>query len=237
MKKQLHGPNTKPTYQSPSATQTAAKPILTFLVVASLATGSIVLNRAHEAAIIQPKFEMFDFEDQSLSFKQTQFKEVLPAHDAIYSACFHGEAVQYLGYGFGANVVEKGEAVTSSAKETWPILFDEVAVVPTASRFAPTFDLVEGEAAKHPNRKFVVVYQTDGESTDWDAMEVAARRLAKCPNVVAIIFSGVIPSCRSRLKKTLEPFGRRFVAFDSIDQNAATMEVISSLVDQAKVSQ
>lgn len=219
---------------SPPATVRALTALLPFLILAALGALFITTGARQRAAALNPKFEMIDFKDGSLSFTPAQFKDELAAHDAIYGACFGSEPVQYVAFAFGRNVVEVGEAVTSKSQDAWPLLDHAVEVDPSASRFGPTLDTVESLMTKHPDRVFGVLYQSDGEATDWKAFDVAVKRVARHTNLAFVAVSGVISSSRARLKKAMEPLGERFMAFDPVDMNAVTAQKLSMLTQRAR---
>lgn len=109
----------------------------------------------------------------------------------------------------------------------------EVKVDPSASRFAPAMEEVYRSAMDHPTLVVGVLFQSDGDSTDWQEFDQSAKRLATCKNVAFVAVSGVIPSSRIRLEKAMRPLGERFVAFDPVDMNDVTASKLAMLVRKA----
>lgn len=234
MKRRLSKPTGVSIEGSPPATIRAMAALLPFLILAALSALFITMGARQRAAALDPRFEMINFRDGSLSFTAAQFKEELAAHDTIYGACFANEPVQYVAFEFGDNVVESGETVTTKSQDAWPLLDRTVVVAKTASRFRPTLDIAESLMTKHPDRVFGILYQSDGEATDWKDLDDAVQRLARHRNLAFVAVSGVIPSSRTRLKQAMEPLGERFMAFDPVDMNAVTAQKLSSLTQQAR---
>lgn len=202
-------------------------------ILVGLVAGYTVLVQSHQAQVLDPKFEEVDFRDGSLSFSQEQLDAEFAAHDRIYRACFGSQPVQFDCYSFGRDVTESGRAVTTSAEATTRILHGPAPVDPSATLFAPTLNKVDELSRLHPNRTFVVIFQSDGEALDWEELKSSATRLAKRTNIAFIAISGVIPTSRSRMRNALAAFKDRFVEFDPVDLNEATITKLAAMTRKA----
>jgi len=203
-----------------------------FVVIAMIAAFSVVSSR-HQAQTQHPKFTMLNFKDRSLSFTGKQFKKMLNVHDQVFSTAFAGEPVKYTAYEFGNDIQQTGTLVASTPKETWPVIDRQAVVDPGATRFSLALGQIEAVAEREPGTIIGVLFESDGEATDWPAFDAAAKRLAKCPNVAFIAVGGVIPSSRLRLARAMAPFGDRFSQFDLADFNSATTMRLAALVRKA----
>ena len=208
--------------------------IIATAVIAALIAGFTITKREHETETLDPNFEFVDFRDASLSFSQAQMKAELGVHDAVYDACFGGSPVQYSCYAFGGNLVEVGSAVTVSADETWPILDRVTSVDANATRFSPAIEKAIDLAKAKPKRVFGVLFQSDGDATDWEEFDQAAKKLAKQKNIAFVAITGATPGSRIRLRKAMKPMGDRFLACDSTDTNTVTAAKLAAFVNHAR---
>lgn len=181
-----------------------------------------------------PPYELVDFKDGSLSFSDDELSKELALHDSIYKECFRDEPVQYDCLAFGKNLVEVGSAVTTHVSQTRSILSRAVPVDRSATRHSIAIRHAYSLALQHPERVFAILFQSDGQSTDWKSLDDAVGLLSRCSNVAFVAVTGVIPSSRLRLRQSMAPLGDRFVACDQQDANHALATKLASLVQKAR---
>lgn len=204
-----------------------------FLIVC-LGAGWYWSSHSARAGSLNPPFGLLDCRDGSRSFGVDQFRAELKAHDEIYDSAFGGESVAYECAVFGKNIVIVGDATTSSARDTWPLLDKRVAVDPSASYLDLPIERACTLLVEHPDRTYGVLYQSDGETTSWPKLKQAASRLAKFKNLAFVAVTGVIPTSRLPLEEAMRPLGARFFECDPTDTNGATFLKVAGLVRETR---
>ena len=201
-------------------------------IATALFAAWLFASKAQGPKVESPRIVMDTYRDVSESFASQWPVMLGPIAEAYDSLGNDPVSVRYSAVGSRLELV--GSAVTTNKRELSEVLKRPPDPDPSASRI----DLGVAEGASyaegHPDQLVVEVVVTDGEASNYPALEAAARRLARQSNACLLVL-GVIPSARRSCDAACRSLGERYLSVSTSDANRNFAARVAHMVSLTEV--